>query len=270
MRRLCETVSVQRLIHVVVALIALVALAGCAGVGRESTVYGLRRVDDIRATPDPALERVVPIVRALAAAAPLPVEALQLYSSSDATRLKLFKDEAFPANNASVVRCGPKGATEQPWGCVVIGDRLLAEFDDAALAGVLAHELGHLERGHAPMKTAGTVTTVVSTVGHIMSYVPGPIGWAGTAMSLGSLGAQGVMLKYSRDQEREADDSAVKRLAAADYCAGPTLRETFDALARLASKESAVASGSGITGLWSTHPSLEERWKTAGTSCSSL
>jgi len=283
-------------------VLAVLVLTGCATTGRYTELPALRVLHDVHVLPhDSELTThgpgTVALVRTLARATPLPVERLQVASSSAANRA--VKKERFARSNAYAFRCGPDPKSDaKPWGCIVIGDQLLQGFAEEALAGVIAHELGHLERGHGPMKREGQVLTAVNTAGRILSWVPGPLGWAGAAMSWGTVGAEVWLLTYTRDHEREADAAAIARLAAAGYCAGPTLRATFEALARFgqrqlqiqetaSSPESAAPSSShgshgqlehpqpkgqaamtGGGGIFSSHPSLEERWKNASDSCS--
>src|SRR5439155_18757273 len=44
------------------------------------------------------------------------------------------------------------------------------------------------------------------------------------------------------------------------YCAGPTMRKGFEELSRIMPR-------GGSIGLFDTHPSLTERWKSAGNDC---
>jgi Zn-dependent protease with chaperone function len=245
-------------------------LAGCARMLRESPESlaarqrSLTASDVAFAKDDATIRRIQALVVKVVTATPVPVDRVLVYSSGYANRVGNKK--TYADANAQVTRCGPKGSSDKPWGCIFVGDALIDQMNEDAMAGLLAHELGHLENGH-DMGRAGTTTSVVSTIGSILSYVPGPIGWAGTAINLGAAGANVGLLAYSRDHEREADASAGVRLAAAGYCAGPAMRETFASLMRLKDGASGTAASSGGGGIFSTHPSLQERWENAGTEC---
>ncbi len=129
-----------------------------------------------------------------------------------------------------------------PGGTVVVTDELaaLAKSDDE-LAGVIAHELGHLEHRHG-------LRALLQAVG-VGALASGALGdFEGVLAGAGPLLLQ---LQYSRGFEREADNFARRTLAEAD--ADP--RALGRMLVRL---EAANASG-GLPAYLSTHPATEER-----------
>lgn len=93
-----------------------------------------------------------------------------------------------------------------PAGIVIVTDRLveIAESDEG-LAGILAHEIGHLQRRHALrhlLQNSATVLLVATLTGDISSITS-----LGATMPTALIDA-----KFSRDFEREADDAAVDYL----------------------------------------------------------
>ena len=90
-----------------------------------------------------------------------------------------------------------------PGGTVVVTDQLVKLApDDAALAGVLAHEIGHVERRHLMRQViSGTV------VGAVVTLIAGDVSGL-----MAGLPAALANLSYSRDMEREADAYAVDLL----------------------------------------------------------
>lgn len=77
--------------------------------------------------------------------------------------------------------------------------------DEDELAGVLAHEVGHIAARHAVQRIsralpAGILTGVVSGVTGLASPILGSLVEAG-----GSLATEALLAPYSREQEREAD-----------------------------------------------------------------
>jgi predicted Zn-dependent protease len=100
---------------------------------------------------------------------------------------------------------GPFGANAfaLPGGTVVVTDQLvkLAD-DDAALAGVLAHEIGHVENRHLLRQIASR-----TVLGAVVTLIGGDV--SGLAVGVPAALAN---LSYSRDMEREADAYAVTLL----------------------------------------------------------
>ncbi|HEX7125972.1 MAG TPA: M48 family metallopeptidase [Thermodesulfobacteriota bacterium] len=96
----------------------------------------------------------------------------------------------------------------------------LAESEDE-LAGVMGHEIGHAARRHAiTQMTAQQQTQAVALGGAALLSIllgqdPGTVSPAAAVPA--QLAAQGYLLKYSRDHEREADDLAVQYLHRAGY-----------------------------------------------------
>jgi Zn-dependent protease with chaperone function len=132
-----------------------------------------------------------------------------------------------------------------PGGTVIVTDQLLELApDDAALAGVLAHEIGHVEHRHLMRQLiSGTVVGLVATL------------LAADASSvLVALPAVLADLSYSRDMEREADAYAVDVLKLKNIPVGPFA----DLLERLQSTHQA-GGGSDWARYLQTHPDTQDR-----------
>lgn len=143
--------------------------------------------------------------------------------------------DLFVADDAAI------NAFALPGGVVVVNDGLIeATRTPAELAGVLAHEIQHVELRHglqALVKQAG--------VAMIAIVVTGDIG--GNLAS--DLGGRLLGLKFSRDAESEADATGLDRLVAAQV--DPAGMATFFEL--LAEKSD------GGVALLSTHPASDRR-----------
>lgn len=144
-----------------------------------------------------------------------------------------------------------------PSGIIILTDRLveLAQSDQE-IAGVLAHEVGHVNRRHALrhlMQNSATALLVATVTGDITSV---------TSLSA-TLPTLLIDAKYSRDFEHEADDAAVAYLKGK----GIPVRVYADLLTRLGQehrkrqKGEGQESGSRFGELFSDHPLLEERVK---------
>ena len=90
-----------------------------------------------------------------------------------------------------------------------------AANNESELAGVMAHEIAHIERRHvAKQITKGMFTGgLLQILGHVLPQNRnGDIGRVA-----GSIAAQGAMLKFSRDDERDADREGMRILRQAGW-----------------------------------------------------
>lgn len=144
--------------------------------------------------------------------------------------------------NIRVVDIDIVNAAALPGGNIVLFEELLAESDGPdEVAGVLAHEIAHIERHHvteAMIRELG--------LGLVISAFGGT-----TGANVDALLAAG----YSRASEREADADAVAKLAQAEISPLPTAG-FFRRLAEQERKLGAVGRGLSYV---STHPLSAER-----------
>ena len=95
---------------------------------------------------------------------------------------------------------------------------ITAAADEAQLAGVMAHEMSHVYMQHSAKQAAKAQTTglLAGLAGAVLGATVG-----GTAQELGQagiqIGAQGLMLKYSRTDESQADAVGAVILYKAGY-----------------------------------------------------
>ena len=129
---------------------------------------------------------------------------------------------------------------------VFTGLMILAE-DESELASVLAHELAHVVARHSAEQLATSLG--VQTLAEIV-LGENPAALLGAAQSVLS---GGVMLRFSRDDEREADDLGLRYAAAAGYDPHGMVR-MFERL-----KSAGGGGGGPLGGLLSTHPGTDER-----------
>ncbi len=151
-----------------------------------------------------------------------------------------------PVNNAFAI----------PGGYVYVTRQLLALMnDEAELASVLGHEVGHVAARHANKRNT------TSTIGGILAGVLGAVTGSSALGQLANSGAQLVTLRFSRQQEYQADDLGIQYLAkagydpyaAADMLAALNAQTALDARLRGGEDQRAVPS-------WmSTHPNGADR-----------
>jgi predicted Zn-dependent protease len=137
-----------------------------------------------------------------------------------------------------------------PGGFNYVTRGILGYFNsEAELAGVMGHELGHVTARHsASQMTKQTLAGVGLVTGMIL--VPDLQDYAGVA----SAGLQLMFLRFSRDDEREADDLGLRYM----YRAGYDPREMPNVFAML-DRVSRAAGAGRVPGWLSTHPDPEDR-----------
>lgn len=145
-----------------------------------------------------------------------------------------------------------------PGGTIAATRGILLELDDEAqLASLLGHELGHVNARHAAEQMSkGQISSIlVGGLSMIASQGGGTLGEL--TQTLGMIG-QGLLLsKYSRDNEREADYLGNEYMVKAGYPSkGFTgLMEMLSSLHK--------SSPSSVEVLFSTHPMSSERLSAA-------
>jgi predicted Zn-dependent protease len=146
-----------------------------------------------------------------------------------------------------------------PGGYVHVTRGLLAlASNEAEMAGVLAHELGHVTARHSAERysqgvLAGIGATIVGVAG-AAAGVPGVGDAAG-------YGAQAYLQSYSRDQELEADRLGIRYMTNAGYdpAAMASFFRKLDAFAQL---EATIAGDPGAAdrfGVMASHPRTSDR-----------
>ncbi len=141
-----------------------------------------------------------------------------------------------------------------PGGYIYVTRGLLAHLNnEAQLAVVLGHEIGHVAARHASQRAfeqkAGQIALVGgAVVGQEVFGLPGQ-----DLLQVGSSATKLLFLKYGRDDERESDRLGVEYAVMAGYEASEGA-EFFTSLRRLSDK-----SGQSLPSLLSTHPDPGDR-----------
>ena len=150
-----------------------------------------------------------------------------------------------------VVNIDEINAFAVPGGFVYINRGLIERTDNLAeLAGVVAHEIGHVEARHsAEMMEKMQATQVGVGIASILLGVP-PEGAAGTAVNIG---ANLYFARHSRQAELEADAIAVRLLPPVGIDPGGIVTFFKELL------EERERSPSTLEQWFSTHPLTEER-----------
>ena len=105
-----------------------------------------------------------------------------------------------------------------PGGYIYVSRGLLALADDEAeLAAVLAHELGHVTALHHAQRHGQTLLANVGLLATGMLAEALAPGSERNIMQLGQLAATGVLRAYSREHEYQADDLGIRYLSRVGY-----------------------------------------------------
>lgn len=159
---------------------------------------------------------------------------------------KLVRGSDRPPPRITVIRSKQSNAFALPGNRVIVLSGLITEATHPnEVAGVLAHEIGHLAHDHPArqfVRQAGLFLLVEMFTG---------------GSSLGGFGATAVATGYSRAFEREADDFALAALHRAGYDARPVA--AFFERISAQEKKSAVPLLGALGNYLSTHPASDER-----------
>jgi predicted Zn-dependent protease len=128
---------------------------------------------------------------------------------------------------------------------------LHAATNESQVASVLAHEIAHIAQRHAADQL--TSVTLTNWGLSLLGAVLGNSGGAGAAQIAAGFLANGFFLKFSRDDEREADRVGLDIMRRAGWD-GRGMVELFDILRR----HSARDPGS-VEVFFSSHPSPQDR-----------
>jgi len=143
-----------------------------------------------------------------------------------------------------------------PGGYVYITRGLIAlANNEAELAGVIAHEMGHVIARHGTQRMTRGVLAELGTM------ILGSVFDSPAIGDIARTGAGVWMSGYSREQEREADSLAVRYLKAAGYppIAMASFLGTMGQMDELQRKIGGSARNDGFFALLATHPSNAER-----------
>ena len=164
----------------------------------------------------------------------------------DAALAKLLGkvDPAREKVRAGIANMDMVNAIALPGGQVLLFDGLVQQAESPEeLAGVLAHEVGHVRERHV-------MTALLRQFGLSVLLAGADSGLTNGAVGLASMG-------YSRDAEREADDYARARMAQSDI--SPLGAASF--FERMAKEHGGEDNSPALLGWIASHPSSNERAK---------
>ena len=168
----------------------------------------------------------------------------------------LANSQRLPYNyRFSVIKSLAVNAFATPGGYVYINQGLLTLVEsESELAGVLAHEIAHINARHIADSIEKSKKLNIATLAAVLAGaflgVGGDLGAAVTAFSIGGL--QSMSLKYSREHEEEADRLGMSYLVSTGYDA----KSMLDFLKIMRRYE---YYSNSIPSYFLTHPGTDER-----------
>lgn len=161
-----------------------------------------------------------------------------------------------PVNNAFAI----------PGGYIYVTRQLVALMNnEAELAGVLGHEVGHVAARHAARRqSAATKNTILGVLGAVITGAVLGNSQVGQVLQRGLLqGSQLLTLRYSRGQETESDNLGIAYLRKAGY--DPRAMSTvLQSLANQNALDARLTGSSSQVPEWaSTHPDPASRVRAA-------
>lgn len=235
---------------------ATASITGCAAnpvTGRQQLML-LSEQDEI------ALDRRQSPHQFSADYGPVQDPALQLYFSSVGERLTQHTQRPQIPYSFRVVNANYVNAYAFPGGSIAATRGILISLNnEAELAGLLGHELGHVNARHtaASMSRGALLGAALSGFGLIPTQPTGDGGIGDFLQQVGQLGTQALLASYSRDNEREADALGMSYMVQAGYSAQGMVG-LMDLLRSMQRQ-----TPSALELMFATHPMSDERFATA-------
>ena len=186
--------------------------------------------------------------------------ALQRYVASLGRLLQQTSEQPEPPFTFVVLDSPVVNAFALPGGYVHVTRGLMAlANDEAELAGVIAHEIGHVTARHSAERYSHGL------VAGLGAAILGAVIDNRSVSDFANLAAGAYVQGYSRDQELEADTLGVRYLSRAgfDATAMSSFLETMGAEAALAGKIAGTRGAGAQGGLFASHPRTADRVRKA-------
>ncbi len=200
-------------------MLAAALLAGCATVTNPVTGQKERTVMDERSEIAEGRKAHEEVLREYGAYAN---PRLQVYVNELGQRLARQSHRQNLAWHFTVVDSPEINAFALPGGYVYVTRGLMAYMEsEADLAGVIAHEIGHVTARHGAQRatrqqTAGLGVLAATVLGAVLE-IKGVSGATDVASTMSQGVAAGYIASYSRDQESQADKLGAEYLARINY-----------------------------------------------------
>lgn len=183
-------------------------------------------------------------------------ESVNRYVADLGQRMGLLTHRPQMPYSCRVLNANYVNAYTFPGGAMGVTRGILADLDDEAeLAALLGHELGHVNARHAAQRQGQSMLAQAAIVG--LNVAAQDSSWGGLVGIGSQIGASALLASYSREHEREADALGQEYLVKAGYPATGMVR-----LHQLLVSEEKAAP-SLLQTMFSTHPMSRERMQAA-------
>ncbi|NCD25395.1 MAG: tetratricopeptide repeat protein [Deltaproteobacteria bacterium] len=185
-------------------------------------------------------------------------KALGAYVAGVGTRLAKVSHRTQMPYNFNVVNATYINAYAFPGGSIAITRGILAELDnEAELAGLIGHELGHVNARHtaARMSKGKLISGLLGGASLIAGAANQTLG--NLTGAIGGLGASLLLAKYSREDERQADELGMEYMVKSGH-SPQGMVGLMDVLRSMGKSQP-----SAIEAMFASHPMSTERYETA-------
>jgi predicted Zn-dependent protease len=159
-----------------------------------------------------------------------------------------------------VVNANYLNAYTFPGGTMAATRGILLELqNEDELAGLLGHEIGHVNARHTSQQMGQQLAAeaTIAILAGAAAASRSTAGWAPVIALGGQVGASALLASYSRDNEREADALGLEYMSRAGYNADGMVG-LMDVLRRQSKEKPGL-----IQTMFATHPMSDERYDTA-------
>ena len=185
---------------------------------------------------------------------------LQRYVASLGRLLQLTSEQPEPPFTFVILDTPEVNAFALPGGYIHVTRGLMAlANDEAELAGVIAHEIGHVTARHSAERYSHGL------VAGLGAALLGAVIDNRTVSDIAQLAAGAYVKGYSRSQELEADMLGVRYLSRSgfDAIAMSSFLETMEAESELARQKAGSRGEGALGGLFASHPRTADRVRKA-------
>lgn len=234
-----------------VAAAATASLSGCA----TSPVTGQRILVGMSEAQERAIDKEIAPHQFSRDMGAVQDEALNRYVGEVGARIHPLTHRPDMPYSYRALNANHINAYTFPGGAMAVTRGILTELDDEAeLAALLGHELGHVNARHAAQRQGQGLLAQVAVAG---LSIAADSQWGALTAIAGQIGASALLASYSRDNEREADALGQDYMVRAAYPASGMVR-LHGLLVREAKEKPSL-----LATMFSSHPMSGERMAAA-------